>query len=341
MQDGVVGNAQIVGLAHGDAMHMPVDDDIFGDGDVLVEHLDPGLATVHLFVAHEDRMAEGALADVQHVLGDGDIGGGGVLAGGPELDHVGMIAGAAGGAEIMDVVFGDQPVFDRREVHPVRAHVAHFVAGDFQIGDIRQVQTAVEGLEQVVLDGHIAAFAHRQADAIAIAVFGLCQAKGLVALEGAVADRDMVAFIHLERTDIHLFPRGIGVIKDNTVQRDVGRVAHVHPAEDGRVVGIVRDQGDHAVELQIEIGNAFQTDLTPVAPGQSNGLTALGGGQLGNQLIIVGSIKYLRHTGQPLRLGPDPERWGRCRSNLKFDGVALGVGLRQYWAQSLKPAGFC
>ena len=97
---------------------MAVVDRVVVDGDVLVPHAGTGLAQIGHFIAHEDALGPAAVAHIQHVVGDVDVGRGHLGAGSPELDHVGVIARAVRGAEIMDLVAGDADILHCREVHP-------------------------------------------------------------------------------------------------------------------------------------------------------------------------------------------------------------------------------
>jgi len=92
VQHGVVLDDHAIGIGHGDAVGLAVDDDIVLDRDVAVIHLAAGQTLTDHLVAQKDRLGPGAVAHVQHIAADHHIGRGGGGAGGPELDHVGMVA---------------------------------------------------------------------------------------------------------------------------------------------------------------------------------------------------------------------------------------------------------
>ena len=334
MQDGVVGDAQPVTFADIDPVHMAVGDHVVGDRDVAVIHFRPGLAHVDHFIAHEDRMSERAVADVDGVAGDQHVGGrrGGV--GRPELDHVGVIAAACRGADVVQVVVGNQPVGDRGIVHHVRPHVGDFVAGHLQVVDLEHLGAAEEPLDQVVLEGDAGRFADRHTDAEAVPVGIRGLVAGDIAVEGAVADRDIGAVIDLEGSHIGVVAVLVGVVEGDAVQREIARVAQVQPAEHGRVVGVVRDQRDLAGELRGPVLAVPEFHIAPVATFQADGFTALCRIQRVLQFGEIGGVERLRHEVDPWQFRRT--EWGcNVRPNLTRRGVVFGEGLRRDWEETL------
>ncbi|MFN3938909.1 MAG: hypothetical protein ACK4KW_15210 [Gemmobacter sp.] len=75
-----------------------------------VEHLAPGLLAVHQFVAHEQALRPVTHAGIQDIVADGDAGAWGSRTGGPELDHVRVIAAVRCMFEIVEMIALDQQV---------------------------------------------------------------------------------------------------------------------------------------------------------------------------------------------------------------------------------------
>ena len=184
MQHGIVPDGQPVCFTDRDAMGMAIHNDIVLDQNVLIIHLLPSLACVYQFVAHENRLGVCAVADIQPVVADDDVGAGRIGASGPELDHVPVIGRIQRAEEVVDVVVFDHQTRDLGKIHAVHPNGMQIVALHHEVTAFRDDHPTVKIENLVVFDRHVRRSTDREADRIAIAVIDFRNAAGHIPIEG-------------------------------------------------------------------------------------------------------------------------------------------------------------